>query len=365
MREINVNVTVRPVSYRLVIGSDLMDIIADELAKHPLGRRYAIITDSTVAPLWAEKLEAAFCSADIAFDRFVFPAGEESKNRAVKEELENRMMAAHYTRDCAVIALGGGVVGDMAGFVAATYMRGLPVIQIPTTTLAMADSSIGGKTAVDTPYGKNLIGAFHHPSVVYMDMDILKTLDERNYRNGLAELIKHGFIRDPELLDFVESHVSQIDDRDNECLEKLFTMNCRVKNDIVSEDEKEAGIRQILNYGHTMGHAVEMASGLSLLHGECVAIGMAFASQIAVRKGICSSWWQNRQNQIIGAMGLPAEVPSCMDADKLIELMRMDKKSRDGEFRFVLPVAPGKVAFGVPVSEEEIREALEETRAAI
>ena len=365
MREIKVNVTVRPVTYRLVIGSGLMETIADELQEHPLGKRYAIITDTTVAPLWAEKLEAAFSSAGLSFDRFVFPAGEENKTRAVKEQLENAMMAAHYGRDAAVVALGGGVVGDVAGFVAATYMRGLPVIQIPTTTLAMADSSIGGKTAVDTPFGKNLIGAFHHPSVVYMDMDVLKTLDERNYRSGLAELIKHGFIRDLELLEFVENNISRIDDRDLECLEKLFTMNCRVKNEVVSEDEKEAGIRQILNYGHTLGHAVEMASGLALLHGECVAIGMAFATQLAVRKGICSSWWQNRQNQIIGAMGLPAEVPSCMEADKLIELMRMDKKTRDGEFRFVLPVAPGKVAFGVPVSEEEIREALEETRAAL
>jgi len=365
MREINVNVTVRPTAYRLVIGSGLLETIAKELQEHPLGKRYAIITDTTVAPLWAEKLEAALSSASLAFDRFVFPAGEESKNRDVKQQIEDAMMAAHYQRDGAVIALGGGVVGDLAGFVAATYMRGLPVIQIPTTTLAMADSSIGGKTAVDTPYGKNLIGAFHHPSVVYMDMEMLKTLDERNYRSGLAELIKHGFIRDPELLAYVEEHVSAIDDRENECLEKLFAMNCRVKNEVVSEDEKEQGIRQILNYGHTMGHAVEMASGLSLLHGECVAIGMAFATQIAVRKGICSSWWQNRQNQIIGAMGLPSEVPSCMDADKLIELMRMDKKTRDGQFRFVLPVSPGKVAFGVPVSEAEIREALGETKAAL
>ena len=302
MKEINVNVAVHPVSYRLVIGTDLFPQIAKDLKEHPLGKRYAIITDSQVDAFWSHKLANELAAQGLTGDIFLFHEGEKSKNRKVKEELENQLLQRRYNRDSCVLALGGGVVGDLAGFVAATYMRGIPVVQIPTTTLSMADSSIGGKTGVDTPYGKNLIGAFHHPSVVYMDMKTLNTLDDRNYYSGLTELIKHGFIWDPSILDFVEDHLDDIRHRRTQALEDLFVLNCRVKNAVVSQDDQEKGIRSILNYGHTMGHAQEAASvfareakdkaaqkkgdekeeeaddgPIALTHGEAVSIGIAFA----------------------------------------------------------------------------------------
>lgn len=364
----DIDVAVRPVHYQLVIGTDLTCFIAEDLKKRSLAGRYAVISDSKVAPLWAEGLLKALNRQGLAAKMFTFPAGEKSKNREVKEQLENEMLEAHFTRDSAVMALGGGVTGDLAGFVAATYMRGVPVVQIPTTTLSMADSSIGGKTGVDTPYGKNLIGAFHHPTVVYMDMKCLSTLDERNYTSGLAELIKHGFIRDVSLLDYVESHVSEIARRDTAVLEEMFQRNCHVKNEVVAEDDHEKGVRQILNYGHTMGHAVEMAAGFTLQHGECVSIGMAFAARLAAMKGLCSKEWADRQVDILEKLHLPTCVPAAPghekpDSAQLLSLMKMDKKTRGGQIRFVFTTEPGKVVYGVPVSEEEIVKALEECEA--
>lgn len=360
MNEINVSVKVRPVSYRLVIGHDLFPALAKEMKEHPLGKRVMIISDSIVAPLWAGKLQEALDREGISAELTCFPAGEASKVRSVKEMLEDELLKKRYGRDTVILALGGGVTGDMAGYVGATYMRGVPVIQIPTTTLSMADSSIGGKTAVDTPYGKNLIGAFHHPALVVMDMNTLTTLDDRNYYGGLAELIKHGFIKDPGILTFVEENLEKIRERDPETLEALFTMNCQVKNYVVSEDDQEKSLRQILNYGHTMGHAVEIAADLSLQHGECVAIGMVFAGKLAVKKGLCSEEWAEKQKKIIESLGLPTKIPADIQPEKLIELMLMDKKTRDGVFKFVLPVKEGEVVYGVDVASGEILEVLKE-----
>ncbi|HCA34744.1 MAG TPA: 3-dehydroquinate synthase [Lachnospiraceae bacterium] len=388
MKEINVNVAVHPVSYRLVIGTDLFPQIAKDLKEHPLGKRYAIITDSQVDAFWSHKLANELAAQGLTGDIFLFHEGEKSKNRKVKEELENQLLQRRYNRDSCVLALGGGVVGDLAGFVAATYMRGIPVVQIPTTTLSMADSSIGGKTGVDTPYGKNLIGAFHHPSVVYMDMKTLNTLDDRNYYSGLTELIKHGFIWDPSILDFVEDHLDDIRHRRTQALEDLFVLNCRVKNAVVSQDDQEKGIRSILNYGHTMGHAQEAASvfareakdkaaqkkgdekeeeaddgPIALTHGEAVSIGIAFAARLALEKGLCSQEWTDRQIGILKMMGLPTELlnepgQDAPDVDHLLRLMRMDKKNRDGQYRFVFTTEAGKAVWGVPVTEDEIRRAV-------
>lgn len=385
MKEIDVNVAVHPVSYKLVIGTDLFGRIAEDLKEHPLGRKYAIITDSQVDAFWSHKLANELAAQGLMGDIFLFHEGEKSKNRKVKEELEDQLLKRRYNRDSCVLALGGGVVGDLAGFVAATYMRGIPVVQIPTTTLAMADSSIGGKTAVDTPYGKNLIGAFHHPSVVYMDMKTLNTLDDRNYYSGLAELIKHGFIWDPTILDFVEAHLEDIRHRRTAALEDLFVLNCRVKNAVVSQDDQDKGIRSILNYGHTMGHAQEAASvfakeakerapkqsgndekegaedgPIALTHGEAVSIGIAFAARLALEKGLCSKEWTDRQIRLLQMLGLPTDLQKepgqdAPDVDHLLRLMRMDKKSRDGQYRFVFTTEAGKAVWGVPVTEEEIR----------
>ncbi len=358
MQEIKVEVKVRPRSYRLIIGSQLFENLAMRLKNEPLAARYAIISDTTVAPLWAGKLQKALGKYGLTAEVFTFPAGEAHKTRETKQQLEDQLLQSGYGRDTAILALGGGVVGDVAGYVAATYMRGVPVVQIPTTTLSMADSSIGGKTGVDTPYGKNLIGAFHHPVEVYMDMQTLTTLDERNYIAGLAELLKHGFIQDLSILDYVEEHRSAIANRDPQVLEELFRKNCAVKNYVVSMDEQEKGLRQILNYGHTMGHAVEVLSGFDLIHGECVSIGIVFAAELARMKGLCSSEWADRQRNILEGVGLPVDFPAALEAEELIRLMKMDKKVRQGKTLFVLPTEPGKVEFGVEVTEEEIREAL-------
>lgn len=358
MQEIKVEVEVKPRSYRLIIGSHLFQDLARRLKEQPLADRYAIISDTTVAPLWASKLQEALGKYGLAAEVFTFPAGEVYKTRETKERLEDQLLQSGYGRDTAILALGGGVVGDVAGYVAATYMRGVPVIQIPTTTLSMADSSIGGKTGVDTPYGKNLIGAFHHPAEVYMDMETLTTLDERNYIAGLAELLKHGFIHDLSILDYVEAHRDAILNRDLQVLEELFQKNCAVKNYVVSMDEKEKGLRQVLNYGHTMGHAVEVLSGFDLIHGECVSIGIVFAAKLAWMKGLCSAAWADRQRCILEKMGLPVDFPASLDEDELIRLMKMDKKVRQGKTRFVLSEEPGSARFGVEVSEEEIRKVL-------
>ena len=207
-------------------------------------------------------------------------------------------------------------------------------------------------------YGKNLIGAFHHPVEVYMDMETLTTLDERNYIAGLAELLKHGFIHDMSILDYVEEHRDAILNREQKVLEELFQKNCAVKNYVVSMDEQEKGLRQILNYGHTMGHAVEVLSGFDLIHGECVSIGIVFAAELARMKGLCTAVWADRQRCILEKVGLPVDFPASLDADELIRLMKMDKKVRQGKTLFVLPAEPGKVSFGVEASEEEIRETL-------
>ncbi len=358
MQEIKVEVKVKPRSYRLIIGSHLFEELSRRLKEQPLAERYAIISDTTVAPLWAGKLQRALGKYGLAAEVFTFPAGEAHKTRETKEQLEEQLLQSGYGRDTAILALGGGVVGDVAGYVAATYMRGIPVVQIPTTTLSMADSSIGGKTGVDTPYGKNLIGAFHHPVEVYMDMETLTTLDERNYIAGLAELLKHGFIHDPSILDYVEEHKEAILNRDRQVLEELFQKNCAVKNYAVSMDEQERGLRQILNYGHTMGHAVEVLSGFDLIHGECVSIGIVFAAELARMKGLCSSEWTGRQRSILEKVGLPVDFPAALEADKLVRLMKMDKKVRQGKTFFVLSTEPGNARFGVEVSEEEIRETL-------
>jgi len=355
MKEINVAVKTEPVSYTLKIGHDLPALLAAELAEKKPASRYVIITDSTVGPLWADAFSKALKAQGLPVDVISFPAGEANKTRATKEALEDQMISHGLGRDCLVLALGGGVVGDVAGFAAATYMRGVPVIQIPTTTLSMADSSIGGKTGVDTPAGKNLIGAFHHPLAVYMDVSTLKTQDDRNYFSGLAEVIKHGFIRDPEIISFLEAHREELAARKTEALEELFQLNCHVKNEVVSQDQTEKGLRQILNYGHTMGHAVEMLSGFNLQHGECVSIGMVFAGRLAVFKGMIPDAVAQAQEALLKAYGLPTEIPEGLAADDLIRVMHSDKKVREGKLRFVLPTGPNEVIPGVEVTEEEVR----------
>ncbi|MBQ7916615.1 MAG: 3-dehydroquinate synthase, partial [Firmicutes bacterium] len=361
MRDIHVEVEVKPLSYEVRIGTDILKEMTEELVKHPLGKRYAVITDSKVAELHGHRLMECLQNAGVKCWMFVFPEGEASKNRDMKEELEDAMLEAGFGRDCAVIALGGGVVGDLAGFVAATYMRGVPVLQIPTTTLSMADSAIGSKTAVDVPYGKNLIGAFHSPEAVYMDMQMLSTLDERNYYAGLVELIKHGFIRRPSLQEYLEEHKAVITAREGDTyapvMEELFFQNSEVKNDVVSHDQKESNLRKILNYGHTLGHGVELVSDFELIHGECVAVGIAFAAFLAVELGYADESWEKTQVETLRAYHQACRIPENLSTDDILAAMKKDKKVRDGKIEFILLSGPGQIVqrengdYGIPVEE--------------
>jgi len=330
--------------------------------------RYALITDSNIQPLYAKDVGAQFESGSI--EVFTIPAGETNKTRETWSRLTDQMLAKRFGRDSAVIALGGGVIGDIAGFVAATYMRGVPVIQVPTTLVAMVDASIGGKTAVDTPAGKNLVGVFHPPRGVVVDPQLLATLPLRELRAGLAEVIKHGVIADASYLHQVASGVSRLlsehgsaDGSSGDSMLSLIVRSVEIKADVVSRDEREEGLRKVLNFGHTIGHAVESVSGFSLLHGEAVAIGMALESRLAELIGLAQTGTAATVAQTLQAAGLPTTLPADMDREDVLEAMQSDKKGRSGKTRFALPLRIGAMAgegtgWTVSVGDDQLREVL-------
>lgn len=294
-----------------------------------------VITDTTVGPLYEEFLRELL-GARLVLTHAV-PAGEASKSIGEIERIAGRMLEHQLDRETAVIALGGGVVGDLAGFLAAIYQRGIDFYQIPTTLLAQVDSAVGGKTAVNHPLGKNMLGAFHQPRAVISDLDTLDTLEERDYRAGLAEILKYGFIMDPHFLEWLEHHRDALRERDKSALAHAVTRSCAIKADIVASDERESGMRALLNFGHTFGHAIESGLGHGeWLHGEAVAVGMVLAATLSARVGQLSREDVERLTALIEHFGLPTEPPPDLDADRFIELMRRDKKNRGGEIRPVL-----------------------------
>jgi 3-dehydroquinate synthase len=327
--------------------------------------RYAIITDATVGPLYAEKVRNQFGKDDA--DVLTIPAGESNKTRESWARLTDQMLAKRYGRDSTVIALGGGVVGDLAGFVAATFMRGIPVVQIPTTLVAMVDASIGGKTAVDTPAGKNLVGVFHAPAVVLVDPQLLATLALREMRAGFAEIVKHGVIADGVYLREVASRAPELLSEKagsvSDSMLSLIVRSVEIKADVVSRDEREEGLRKTLNFGHTIGHAVELVSGYSLLHGEAVAIGMALESRLAEQIGVAKAGTAATITKALQSAGLPTDLPTGFEPDEVIEAMKSDKKGASGKTRFALPMRVGAMAgqdtrWTVPVGDDQLREVL-------
>jgi 3-dehydroquinate synthase len=276
------------------------------------------------------------------------------------------MLAKGHGRDSAIIALGGGVVGDLAGFVASTFMRGIPVVQIPTTLVAMVDASIGGKTGVDTPAGKNLVGAFHPPASVVIDPQTLVTLPLREMRAGIAEIVKHGVIADEAYLREVASMIPEVlsaGGQTSDSMLALIVPSVEIKADIVSRDEREEGLRKILNFGHTIGHAIELVSGYSLLHGEAVSIGMTVEGRLAEDIGVAKAGTAAKISKTLEAAGLPTELPDGIDRNSLIDAMRSDKKGLSGKTRFALPLRIGAMAgaetgWTVPVSDDQLREVL-------
>ncbi|HLC96548.1 MAG TPA: 3-dehydroquinate synthase [Candidatus Nanoarchaeia archaeon] len=340
-------------SYDIIIGQNIQ--LAQAIAKGRIGNKYALITDSNVEKLIARQLQRAL-QKHTECHRFTFQAGEKRKNFATVESLLVKMHEAGIDRKSAVIACGGGVVGDVAGFVAATYMRGIPYIQVPTSLLAMVDSSIGGKVAVDLPTGKNMAGNFYQPKKVWIDANFLRTLPQKELVCGLAEIIKHGLIADQGLIRFIEKNLQKILRKDSTDILTLIQRSCIIKARIVERDEKESGPRKLLNYGHTIGHAVEKLSHFSLSHGDSISIGMAAEGKIAHHLGILSAADLQRQNHLLTNAGLPIELP--FPLSKIMKELPKDKKVVNSELELVLLKRVGHAEFGVKVSAKEIEEAL-------
>ncbi len=331
-------------SHKIKIGKELFPFIAEELAAIGGIDCWAVIADSNVARIHAPALMSELKKRVSRTNLFQFPAGEINKTRETKRNIEDMMQSALIGRDCAVVALGGGVTGDLAGFVAATYCRGVPYVQIPTTLVASVDSAVGGKTGVDTPAGKNLIGAFHQPVAVYADIGLLSTLESSAIVEGLAEVIKYGVIKDLELFEFLEKNLDGILKGDESLIFHIVERSCSIKADIVEKDEKESDLRKILNFGHTVGHAVEKLSNYSISHGRAVAVGMVAEARIAKNMSLLSECENRRIEQIIKAAGLPVELPADMEKRQLFETMKLDKKVRAGNVEMSLPCRIGEIA---------------------
>jgi len=331
----------RDASYDIVIGRGLVAELPALAAAACPAARYAVITDSHVAELYGHAAIARCHDATLPAELFEFPAGEWNKTRQTWAELSDRMLAARLGRDCAVIALGGGVVGDVAGFVAATYLRGVPYVQVPTSLLAMIDSSIGGKTGVDVPAGKNLLGAFHQPRLVLADLDTLGSLPPAQLAAGMAEALKHGVIADAAYFAFLEEARHTVAAKDPGALERVVRRSVEIKAAVVAADEREAGRRVILNFGHTVGHAIEATAQFTVLHGEAVAMGMACEARLAEALGIAERGTADRIRGALERYGLPLDPPDSTAGDDLIAAMQLDKKARGGKVRFALPRAVG------------------------
>ncbi|AJE02906.1 3-dehydroquinate synthase [Geobacter pickeringii] len=331
-------------SYDIHVGSEILDGVGAVCRDLGLGRNAAVVTNTTVGPLYYDRVAASLTTAGFAPHRIDIPDGEGYKNSEILNGVYDELIRAGLTRDAFIVALGGGVVGDLAGFAAATYLRGVPFVQVPTTLLAQVDSSVGGKTGINHPRGKNLIGAFYQPRGVVIDVDTLATLPEREYLGGMAEVVKYGAVLDQEFFAFLEENAARLLGREREVLVRVIGRSVALKASVVEEDEREAGLRAVLNYGHTLGHAVETLTGYArFLHGEAVAIGMVQAATVAERRGLCSEEDAGRIVALIRTLGLPTELPEFPAAAYREALLR-DKKSRDGGLDFVLNRGVGAYA---------------------
>ena len=356
----NVRVHLGERSYTIRIGADALGEIGKVCLRHFRGGRALVVTDTNVAPLYAEKTIDSLAAAGVQASALRIPAGEASKSMRQLSRILDRMASMRLDRGCGAVALGGGVVGDIAGFAAAVFLRGVPYVQAPTTLLAQVDSAVGGKTAIDHRLGKNLVGAFHQPIAVVSDTSALGTLPEREFRAGLAEVVKHAAIADARLFSFLEKNEALILERDEGVMERIVATNCRIKARVVEQDERESGLRQILNYGHTLGHAVEALAGYSseLLHGEAVSIGMSAASRISCAMGRCGSGDVDRLTSLLDRFGLPTRMAEPPKLAVLKRLLASDKKTRRGSPRFVLMRRIGEVEPGMEVSPRLWRSAL-------
>ena len=342
--------------YDIRIGAGLLGAAAS-YAGVPTAARALIVSNTTVAPLLAATVRAALQPHYAKVGLLELPDGEVHKSWETLNLVFDRLLADACDRRTVLFALGGGVVGDMVGFAAACYMRGVPFVQLPTTLLAQVDSSVGGKTAINHPAGKNMIGAFYQPRLVLCDLETLGSLPERELSAGLAEVIKYGPIADADFLDWIDAHLETLRRRDLDALAQAVRRCCQIKAEVVGQDEREAGRRAILNFGHTFGHAIEAALGYGQwLHGEAVGCGMVLASELSARLGLMPPAFVRRMTRLVERAGLPTIVPG-LEAERLMQLMRVDKKADDGEIRFVLVDRPGHATMR-PAPDALVREVL-------
>lgn len=357
-------------TYDIEIGRDLVSSLIGDIKNGitPNASRYVIITDSNVSTLYAQTIENALIDENIKVDTIVFKAGEESKTRQTKEMLEDKMIEIGCKRDCAVIAIGGGVVSDVAGFTAGTFGRGVPFLVYSTTLLAAADASVGGKTAVDTPVATNLIGLFNQPKKVYIDIKSWETLPKRQLISGISETIKHACLADKAFFEYLEKNIEKLLMLDEDVCNHVSVKNCEIKRNVVMKDERESGLREVLNLGHTVGRAIETESGYRLLHGEAVAIGLVAQARLAVKRGLMNENELERVVKLLERASLPTVIPEYITIELLCDKLYTDKKVRNGKLRFVLQNGIGAVKefengkYSVEVDRAEIAEILSEMK---
>ncbi len=343
-------------SYNIVIDAGRLGEIGKNLLKFEFSRKICLVSNPTVFGLHGETVARSIRDAGFELARILIPDGEGFKSLSSVEEIYTDMLKARLDRKAVVVALGGGVIGDIAGFAASTYMRGVDFVQVPTTLLAQVDSSVGGKTGVNHPLGKNMIGSFWQPRLVWIDTETLKTLPQREFLSGIAEVIKYGVIWDEEFFRFLEEHSREVLAHDPEALERVIRRSCEIKAEVVSKDERESGLRAILNYGHTIGHALETATGYArYLHGEGVAIGMYAEARLGQQAGLLEAGQTARIRALIELYGLPSSLPEDISFDAVLSAMQLDKKAVAGNLKFVLPERIGAVTIKGGLSAEEIR----------
>lgn len=363
MREVRVNLADR--SYVITIGAEIIERVGDIVSGACKPTSAAVVTNTTVAKYYSKGILDSMTCAGIRTELITLPSGERFKTLHSIAKIYDAMLDFKMDRRSVIVALGGGVIGDMAGFAAATYMRGIDFIQVPTTLLAQVDASIGGKTGVDLPKGKNLVGAFHQPRAVIIDTRTLDTLPMRELRSGLAEVVKHGIIYDRHYLDFIECNSKELLKRNHEVLEKAICRSVEIKRDVVEADERESGLRAILNYGHTVGHAVEALSGFGKYrHGEASSIGMVTEALAAEDNGFAESGVTKKIAGVLNKFGLPVDMPAGLDTYEIIRAIELDKKTMGGKIRLALPVEIGKCRVISDIDRNMLARAIEKHKSS-
>lgn len=348
-------------SYEILIDSDNLSSLGERLLRFPIGKKVAIISNPIVSELYSDKVLNSLKKEGFDVYLIIIPDGEAYKDYFWAYHILTKLLEFGFDRKSCLLALGGGVIGDITGFVASLFMRGISYVQIPTTLLAQVDSSVGGKTAVNHSLGKNMIGTFWQPALVWIDVNTLDTLSEREFLSGIAEVIKYGIIWDGEFFDLLEKNKEKVLKRDKKVLTKIIKRSCEIKSEVVSKDERESSLRSILNYGHSIGHAIETTTGYSLfLHGEAISIGMVYEAKISHMLGFLSKESFERIRNIFKEYGLPVDMPAFIDRNGIFKAILIDKKNIHGKIRMVIPEDVGKIKINFEIGEEELKRVLNE-----